>query len=281
MGKYLIGGIKLEFTPLFSNYFAKNLPAYQADFAGDADHSIVVSLTDQPPVPQGKPSQILLNRRIYVCDGHETIVTLDDATQTIRHVIETDPEYKRTTLYLNSTVSTDFAELEYIWTGILFFEIALLHGMTALHASALMIQQSAILFSAPSGTGKSTQANLWRNAYPDAITINDDKPLLRPTNQGILVVGTPWSGKDIVNTNIEVPLRAIVFLEQASQNSVIELSARDQVKHMLRNTYRPRDADLAERNLALIDEIVGHTRVILYRCTKYDSAVTTLHQALF
>jgi hypothetical protein len=277
----MIAGIKLEFSPLFPDYFAASLPAYQFDFVGEADHVIEVLLMEKPPVPLGTPSHILPNRRIYSYENREIVVTIDDATQQTRHTIETDSLWKRTSIFLNASIETNFAELEYVWTGIVFFEIALLHGMTALHASALLIHKTAILFSAPSGTGKSTQAGLWRKAFPDAITINDDKPLLRPTSEGIFVVGTPWSGKDIVNTNLEVPLGAIVFLEQSKQNKIVELTTMEQVKHMFRNTYRPRQADLAERNLALIDQIVGHARIVLYRCNMDPSAVTTLYRFLF
>lgn len=62
------------------------------------------------------------------------------------------------------------------------------------HGSAIAIDWMAYLFTAKSGTGKSTHAALWRKLFGDrAVMINDDKPLLKVTPEGVLVCGTPWN----------------------------------------------------------------------------------------
>ena len=48
------------------------------------------------------------------------------------------------------------------------------------HSSALALDGQVYLFAAPSGTGKSTHARLWRETFGDRVVmVNDDKPLLK------------------------------------------------------------------------------------------------------
>ena len=65
-----------------------------------------------------------------------------------------------------------------------------------MHGSALCMDGEGIIFTAKSGTGKSTHARLWREAFGDRVwMVNDDKPLLKITETGVTVYGTPWDGK--------------------------------------------------------------------------------------
>ena len=48
-------------------------------------------------------------------------------------------------------------ECEYIYAGMEFYTKLLLHEGMMLHASAVAMEEKCYLFSAPSGTGKSTQ----------------------------------------------------------------------------------------------------------------------------
>ena len=79
-----------------------------------------------------------------------------------------------------------------------------------LHASAVSVDGRAFLFVAPSGAGKSTHARLWCEQFgPRAVTLNDDKPLLRRQGGTWRVYGTPWSGPHGVNANASAPLHAL------------------------------------------------------------------------
>ena len=80
------------------------------------------------------------------------------------------------------------------------------------HGSAILVDGVSYLFTAPSGTGKSTHARLWRENLPalghTVSMVNDDKPLLKFTGEGIFVCGTPWNGKHRLGENTIAPLRA-------------------------------------------------------------------------
>ena len=111
----------------------------------------------------------------------------------------------------------------YLETGAQFYLNLLEHDGIVFHASAVEYQGKAYLFSAPSGTGKSTHTRLWQSVLDDATVFNDDKPSLRLIDGIWYAFGTPWSGTG-VNCNAKVPLAGICFLKQASENKIRRLS---------------------------------------------------------
>lgn len=91
------------------------------------------------------------------------------------------------------------------------------------HSSVPMVNGQAVMFLAPSGTGKSTHSRLWRQVYGDRVTmINDDKPLVsvHTDDEGthLTVYGTPWCGKHGIETNTSAPVKAIFILKRSETN---------------------------------------------------------------
>lgn len=135
------------------------------------------------------------------------------------------------------------------------------------HSSAIEVDGVVYLFAAPSGTGKSTHARLWRELLGDrAHTINDDKPFLRITDEGVTVFGTPWNGKHALGENCSAPLRAICFLSQAKENA-IHAATRDEIYfNLLDQIYRPYSAEALAKTLVLIDRLCAHTAFYRLEC---------------
>ena len=97
----------------------------------------------------------------------------------------------------------------------------LAYDILVFHGSAVAVDGVGYLFTAKSGTGKSTHTALWQTYFGErAVMINDDKPLLAVTAQGVTVSGTPWNGKHFRGTNMSAPLRAICILERAEENRI-------------------------------------------------------------
>ena len=83
------------------------------------------------------------------------------------------------------------------------------------HGSAVAVDGIGYLFTAKSGTGKSTHTRLWRELFGErAVMLNDDKPLIKVSENGIIVYGTPWDGKHRLSTNTFVPLKGICFMSK-------------------------------------------------------------------
>lgn len=122
------------------------------------------------------------------------------------------------------------------------------------HGSAIAVDGEGYIFTAKSGTGKSTHSRLWREMLGDrAMMINDDKPLLRLADSGLLVYGTPWDGKHRLSTNTSVPVRAICILERSDTNRIERVEFNDAYPLLLQQTYRPQDAGALMKTLEIID----------------------------
>lgn len=148
------------------------------------------------------------------------------------------------------------------------------------HASALMIDGKAYLFTAPSGTGKSTHARLWRESFQDRVTmINDDKPLLRFTEQEIRVYGTPYAGKDRLQTNTSAPVAGIVYLHQAKENEMHRLTGTEAYPLLLSQAYRVNDIQGMLKTMDLVHSL---SRIPVYAlgCTISKDAAKLAYQTI-
>ena len=146
----------------------------------------------------------------------------------------------------------------YCESGSLFHRKILKHGGMMLHSSAVVVDDRAYLFSAPSGTGKSTHTRLWQQIFGDkAQVINDDKPALRCIDGIWYAYGTPWCGKDGINVNRKVPLAGICFLKQAPHNRIRRLTSAEAVQNIIWQTMRRfRLAENLDRMLNQVDSLV-------------------------
>ena len=141
------------------------------------------------------------------------------------------------------------------------------------HGSAIAVDGQGYIFTAPSGTGKSTHAHLWRNLLGDrAVMVNDDKPLLHVTEEGATVLGTPWNGKHRLGNDIAVPLRAICILERAEENRISRISGNEAVMVLLRQTYRPSDPEALKKTMEILDRLSRLLRFYHLECNMELSA---------
>ena len=132
------------------------------------------------------------------------------------------------------------------------------------HGSVIAVDGIGYLFTASSGTGKSTHARLWREYFGErAVMVNDDKPLLKITQDGVTAYGTPWDGKHRLSSNIAVPLKAICILERGRENHISEAEYKDAFPMLLQQTYRPSNSGKMAKTIQLVEKL-GKT-VNLYR----------------
>lgn len=122
------------------------------------------------------------------------------------------------------------------------------------HCSAVEVDGKAFVFSAPSGTGKSTHTKMWREYFGSrAVMINDDKPLIQIKKDAIYVCGTPWCGKHGIQTNKKVPIQGICFLQRGKENKIRQISVLDAYPNLYKQTYQPIDKkDKMLKTLSLI-----------------------------
>ncbi len=126
------------------------------------------------------------------------------------------------------------------------------YGVLLMHGSALCMDGRAYIFTAPSGTGKSTHARLWREAFGDRVwMINDDKPLLRLTEEGAWVCGSPWDGKHHLSKNASAPLKAIARVRRSDRSRVEPMPRAEAFRCLYAQCYASRDPAVMQRILAM------------------------------
>lgn len=150
---------------------------------------------------------------------------------------------------------------------------ALAHDCLLMHGSTVAVDGTAYLFTARSGTGKSTHVRLWRELFGErAVMVNDDKPLLTVTSEKVTVHGTPWDGKHHLSSNISVPLRAICILTRSEDNHIREIAPREALEMLLKQTYHPADPISLLRVLELLDKLSHSVRFYLLGCNMQPEA---------
>lgn len=139
-------------------------------------------------------------------------------------------------------------------------------GRFLMHGSAVAVDGKGYLFTAPSGTGKSTHARFWREMLGDrAVMVNDDKPFIG-TGVGATVYGSPWRGKHRLGSNIAVPLKAVCVLGRAAENSIEEITAAEALPTLVRQIYRPDSPAMLAATLGLIDRMTESVRFYRLGC---------------
>ena len=154
------------------------------------------------------------------------------------------------------------------------------NGGFLLHASYIDVNGEAILFTAPSGTGKSTQAALWCDLR-GAELINGDRAAVTIGEKGAFACGVPYSGSSQVRKNVTCPLKAVVVLSQEKETTVKRMETMTAFRSIWEgcsvNTWDPEDMNLcAQAVMGLLQ------RVPVYHlaCTPDESAVRILEEAL-
>lgn len=135
------------------------------------------------------------------------------------------------------------------------------------HSSAIMVDGQAYLFTAPSGTGKSTHTRLWREMLGErAIMVNDDKPLIRYEDGAFYVYGTPWNGKHHLDTDCKAKIKAICAIHQAKENSIKKISKGEMLITILNQTIRPKNISDMDKLLSLIDKLLTSVDIYSLGC---------------
>lgn len=246
---------------------------------GEAEYTYDIDLAASLPEPEGK----LVARR-------EDLMVLATATGEARYIgVKGNPEpyacYRETsatTAQVTLLASrADFAISDPAFVSLLALEKRMLeHSSLVLHTAFMVYRDQAVLFSAPSGTGKSTQANLWET-YRGTWTANGDRCLLRKENGIWRAEGWPVCGSSGICHVESHPIRAIVMLSQAPENRVQRLTqgnAFSQVYSQITvNRWARRSVVQA---MDLIEDLTQAVPVYHLACNISEDAVACLERAL-
>lgn len=168
----------------------------------------------------------------------------------------------------------------YFWSTVSLAQLMLPKQAVLMHASYINVDGSAVLFSAPSGTGKSTQAELWR-VHRNAEILNGDKAGIYLKNGKAFAGGVPFCGTSGICHNKNLPLKAIVLLSQGKENMVKRLSGFEALQGVINNMYLDLLAPLEKQMcIDFAIELLNNISVFSLECTPDERAIEELEKAL-
>lgn len=173
------------------------------------------------------------------------------------------------TYYLSNTLS------------ILFHYLALLNNRLVLHSSSVCADGYGVAFSADSGVGKSTHTSLWIKHVPGCEYINDDTPVIYNDNGQIFIYGSPFAGSTGINTNVKVPLKAIVFLKRGVTNSIKKLDTQSALPLMFKQLVQPLAGNYLDKLIPTLSDILSVVPVYELHCNIEFDAVKTSYEEIF
>lgn len=168
---------------------------------------------------------------------------------------------------------------EYMATGTVFARRALQFDGYYIHSSAVVCDGKAYLFTAPSGTGKSTHTEKWIRLF-GAHYLNDDKPILRRVDGKWMAYGTPWSGKNDLSSNEGVPVGGIVCLQRGEKNEISPMSVAGALPFLVSQTLYHLRAENMDKKLSLLDQLLREIPVWDLRCLPDDESAVMCHGAI-
>lgn len=202
----------------------------------------------------------------YLCDNEQS----EDITIV---------SYKETTMERHPELTEDMAE--YLSTGTNFYLQLLKYNGFMLHSSAVVVDGKAYLFTANSGTGKSTHTKLWLQQFGDrAYILNDDKPAIRLIDGKWYACGTPWSGKDDLSQNACVELAGIAVLERSIENEIEPYQGSKAVFDIFRQITRPKTYVWREVLMTLLGKLITEIPVWKLKCNVHIEAAQIAYNAM-
>lgn len=149
------------------------------------------------------------------------------------------------------------------------------------HCAAVAVDGKAYLFTAPSGTGKTTHIGLWQKIHGDKMTIvNGDKPLLKISKEKITVYGTPWDGKERQSTNTSADVAGICIINRGLENKIQRLKPNEAIGTLMSQTFRPTKAENLKKILENVVTLSAKVPMWRLECNISEEAAWLSYNAM-
>ncbi len=275
--KYTVAKFNIEIDIDYDEFFFDRLKDYENDFGNGTDIFIKVQRTKDIISPSYK-NLVKIGKAKYSCkiDGCDALINYDDNTSKIIAVTKFNQSYTNVEI-LSYDITQDYdypiSHFNFNLVGNAMHYVCAMNNAFVFHSSALCTDDGGVIFSAPSGTGKTTHTSLWLKEFSDALMINDDTPILKYDTDGkFLLCGTPWAGTSGVNANKNVKLNAIVFINRSEENTIVLLDKKEAVKKIFSTLVTPLNSAMHLKYLDTINEIIKCVNVYNLSCNMNPEA---------
>jgi hypothetical protein len=255
------------------------LTAFEAEPAEDV-HRFVYSMVERLSPPQGICLQAEPALRVYRA-WDETLRYIGAVSESWENAyLRAEDRGKQHHVQLKASAFPSGFSGKTILNSLGVTHLVSQNGGFVFHSSYIAVDGKAILFTAPSGTGKSTQAALWER-YRFAEVINGDRSAVRWSKGRALACGIPFAGSSNICKNVTLPLGAIVYLKQSPQNQIRRLRGAESFRRVWEgssvNTWDKADVAAVSET---VQQVVCTVPVLELACTPDEQAVKALEETL-
>lgn len=247
-----------------------------------SEDKIEITIRDRNKLPEYSSEELFKNIVFSVREDKDSFIRTyldhfeDDRVYAVGKIIS---DTKEEIIYLKG-YDKFFSESHNTFSHIALEELLIRHDAMMLHSSFIKTQFGGVLFSGPSGIGKSTQADLWE-CNENARIINGDKSILRKIDGNWKAFGSPYAGSSRYFVNESSDLAAIVVLGKSEKCSIKELNKveafRKLYSQMIINTW---NSEYIIHISAMVEDLIKETKVYYLECTPDISAVKLLYKTL-
>lgn len=259
----------------------------------DANLNISFKSNEFIDVPQGSIMDDKINIKWVKKPSGQSgyyFYTTEEDFGTILALADIDFDWKNAVLtcrdFTNKSAEESYSMQTWVYAHVMMgviFRYNLIHydGLV-IHSSTLKHEGKGIMFSAPSGTGKSTHVKLWQKYIgEDVIVLNDDTPAVRIISEIPYVYGTPWSGSSFIHSNDSAPLEAIVLLEQDLENSIRRISNKEAILKLMPRVFLPYfDQDMMNKTMTVFEKVISKVPVYVLKCRPDEQAVELVYKCV-
>ncbi|NLT15818.1 MAG: hypothetical protein GXY05_15950 [Clostridiales bacterium] len=207
------------------------------------------------------------------------IAMLEEDGKKCRSWMSANTDWSTIKIYANKTPLPPYLETNYLISA--FSSRLSYFGGFVMHGSVVEHNGLGVVFTASSGVGKTTHAELWAKHFADPI-INGDRAVLRVIGEEVFVYGSPWSGSSVYVVNSKAPLAAIIVLEQADVNQIRKLNILESLQYFATHCYLPVwSGELTALCMKTLDEVLKRTPVYLLQCRPDQASAELVRDTIF
>ena len=156
------------------------------------------------------------------------------------------------------------------------------HNAFIMHGATITYQDKGLMFTAKSGTGKSTHIKLWKKHFgKDVDIINGDKPIVRVFEDGIKVYGTPYCGKECWHKNRSAYLHSVCIVQRGTTNKIRRIPNEDAILPLYQQIFLPKDnEEVAGKILDLYNQFLTLIPIYVLQCNISEEAVQVAYEGM-
>lgn len=272
---YLIAGCGMVLDGE-TEYFPKKL----SDFEAETDITKYSARTVLIRFVEGRQcsadlQEIVSNDQLRILNNQEEIEIQFKQFESIERC-RMSKKYLQADIYLKPNSVANETESLNVLRNVVFYYLQKM-GRLVIHSTSILYEGRAWLFSAPSGTGKSTHVNMWRECGYDFEDLNGDMIACYIENNQIVCGGLPWNGTSGIATNKSAPLGGVFFLKRGNSNRIQEMTLMDKITQFVARSLTPSwDKECMGRNIGMVEMIVDKVNACWLLCrAEQEAAMVT------